>query len=148
VKREYISPDNPNMTPDQIRDMQDALRNLGSKAIVLPPRSKVTGMSKQSRKKARRRHAHRKSVAISTICQQCGRVGDGSVASLLTNVTNALNACADSGLKVRNKHGIFMVDGQIGGGYVLPLPDGRWTARTVTYDPFLPGDPRPDDLDD
>ncbi len=104
-------------------------------------------MSKLSKKKARKRRAHRKAVAISMICQQCGRIGDGSVASLLTNVTNALNACADSGLKVRNRHGIFMVDGAIGGGYVLPLPGGRWTARSVTYDP-LPVTPRPDDLDD
>lgn len=105
-------------------------------------------MSKLSKKKARKRRAHRTAVSISMICQQCGRVSDGSVSSLLTNVTNALNACADSGLKIRNRHGIFMADGDIGGGYVLPLPDGRWTARTVTYDPLLPVTPRPDDLDD
>jgi hypothetical protein len=104
-------------------------------------------MSKQSKKKARKRRLRRDRVAISVICQQCGRVDDGSVGSLLTTLADALNACADSGLKVRNRHGIFMIDGPAGGGYVLPLEGSRWTARTVTYDPFTPAEV-PDDLDD
>ena len=56
-----------------------------------------------------------------------------------------LNTCAEAGLKVKMSHGTVLVEGRDGGGYVLPLPDDRWTVRTLTYDPLAP--PASDDMD-
>ena len=54
-----------------------------------------------------------------------------------------LNSCAEAGLKVKFAH-----DGAVTReGYVLPLKSGRWTARTLAYDPLSPPE-QPDDLDD
>jgi hypothetical protein len=47
-------------------------------------------------------------------------------------LADALNACDDSGATVRLRHGIVMTPG----GYVLPMADGRWEARTLNYAPF------------
>lgn len=44
------------------------------------------------------------------------------------------------------RHGVVLLEGRDGGGYVLPLPDGRWTIRTLTWDPLSP--PPGDGLDD
>ena len=45
-------------------------------------------------------------------------------------------------MKVKMSHGTILLEGRGGGGYVLPLRDGGWTVRTLTYDPLspLPGD--------
>lgn len=107
-------------------------------------------MSKSSKKKARRQRQHRKARAVSVICQRCGQLGDGSPAALLTTLADAMNACADAGLDLRLRHGVVMAASKKGGGYILPLPVGdgdRWTARTLTYDPFVQVPILPD-LDD
>ncbi len=44
------------------------------------------------------------------------------------------------------RHGVILAEGKDGGGYVLPLPGGRWTVRTLTYDPLSPSPS--DDSDD
>jgi hypothetical protein len=59
-----------------------------------------------------------------------------------------LNSCGDAGLKVKMRHGVVLMEGRDGGGYVLPLGGGRWTIRTLTYDPFSPPDLDGDGLDD
>jgi hypothetical protein len=105
-------------------------------------------VSKASKKHARRKRAHRKAKAVSVICQRCGSLGDGSAGALLTAVADALDACMDAGMDVRLRHGVVMAAGKAGGGYVLPLKDGRWTARTLAYDPFVQVSVLPDDLDD
>jgi hypothetical protein len=104
-------------------------------------------MSKASRKKALKRRKHRDKLTWQFVCPQCQSVDDGSPGALLTNLADALNACADMGMAVRVRHGAVLAEGPDGGGYVLPLEDGRWTARTLTYDRFaLP--PPPGGLDD
>lgn len=93
-------------------------------------------MSKQSRKKARKRKMKHKSQAWMILCPSCGREDDGSVGSLLMGVADALNACSDSGLKLALRHGAVLAAGKLGGGFVLPLRDGRWTARDQHYDRY------------
>ena len=51
---------------------------------------------------------------------------------LLTAVARALNACDAAGYEVRLKHGAVMTRV----GYVLPLGDGKWCARTLNWSPF------------
>ena len=51
---------------------------------------------------------------------------------LLTAVAGALNACDAAGYEVRLKHGAVMTRV----GYVLPLGDGKWCARTLNWSPF------------
>lgn len=64
-------------------------------------------------------------------------------AALLRSVADALNACESAGITVRLKHGAVMTRN----GYVLPLGDGQWGARTLAYSPFSPADD-PEGLDD
>lgn len=88
-------------------------------------------MSKQSRKKARRRkHKHK---IVTTICTRCGTPGKGTTAELLTNLAEVLNSCTDAGIEIRVRHGALIARQ----GYVLPLSGGLWTARTLSYDPFV-----------
>lgn len=76
----------------------------------------------------------RKRRTVWTICPGCLTPQDGSPAVLLGAVAVALNACTDAGMRVKLRHGIV----EAREGYVLPLIDDRWTARTRTYDPLLP----------
>ena len=62
--------------------------------------------------------------------------------TLLASVAAALNACDAAGFTVRLKHGAVMTRV----GYVLPLGDGKWCARTLNWSPFSA--PLADDLDD
>lgn len=78
-----------------------------------------------------------KSQTWTFLCPGCGREDDGSIGALLTQVADALNACADSGLKIALRHGAVMAAGNIGGGYVLPTSHGHWTARDQQYDRFV-----------
>lgn len=57
-------------------------------------------------------------------------------AELLQNLADALNACASAGLKVRLKHGAVYTRE----GYVLPIEDERWVARTLLYTELTPPD--------
>ena len=52
--------------------------------------------------------------------------------TLLASVAAALNACDAAGFTVRLKHGAVMTRV----GYVLPLGDGKWCARTLNWSPF------------
>ena len=59
--------------------------------------------------------------------------------TLLSSVAEALNACEVAGITVKLKHGAVMTPL----GYVLPLGDGEWAARTLTWTEFsaqAPGD--------
>lgn len=53
-------------------------------------------------------------------------------AELLSAVAAALTACDTAGFTVRLKHGAVMTRV----GYVLPLGDGEWCARTLNWNPF------------
>jgi hypothetical protein len=61
---------------------------------------------------------------------------------LLSAVAAALTACDAAGYSVELKAGAVMTRV----GYVLPLGDGKWAARTLNWSPF--SSPPPDDLDD
>jgi hypothetical protein len=53
-------------------------------------------------------------------------------AALLAAVAAALTACETAGITVKLKHGAVMTSL----GYVLPLGDGTWGARTLTWTEF------------
>lgn len=57
-------------------------------------------------------------------------------ARMLQAVADALNECAAFGLRVKLKHGAVYTRG----GYVLPLDDGSWVARTLLYTELTPSD--------
>lgn len=52
-----------------------------------------------------------------------------------------MNACREAGLPVRLRHGIVLTRA----GYVLPLEDGHWVARTRSYSPFGEDEDEDDD---
>ena len=88
-----------------------------------------------SKRKGHRKKRRRKPAVI---CARCHAPADGSPAALLGSIAAVLNACDDAGMGVQ-----FRQFGDVGAvyarsGYVLPLRDGKWTARTKTYDPFAP----------
>jgi len=93
-------------------------------------------VSKKHGAKKKRKARARKHV----LCSNCRAVADEPW-SLLAAVAAALNACADAGVWVKLRHGVVMT----GRGYVLPLSDGRWGARTQDYTTFGDGDPADDD---
>ena len=99
-------------------------------------------MSKQSRKKARKRKKH--AIAWAVICGKCGELEDPSPGAVLTRVADALNAGADYGVTMKARHGVLMAVE----GYVLVRPDGQWVARTLAYDAFVQVSVLPDDMDD
>ena len=51
---------------------------------------------------------------------------------LLSLVAEALTQCEQAGIAVKLKHGAVMTRV----GYVLPLGDGEWCARTLNWSPF------------
>ena len=51
---------------------------------------------------------------------------------LLASVAAALAACEAAGFTVKLKHGAVMTRV----GYVLPLGDGQWAARTLNWTEF------------
>ncbi len=55
--------------------------------------------------------------------------------SLLAAVADALNACEAAGLKPKLRHGIVFSRA----GYVLPVSDHQWGARTLRYTEFSDG---------
>ena len=52
--------------------------------------------------------------------------------ALLSAVADALTACEAAGITVKLKHGAVMTPL----GYVLPLGDGKWGARTLVWTEF------------
>jgi hypothetical protein len=62
-------------------------------------------------------------------------------AALLSSVADALTACEAAGIAVRLKHGAVMTPL----GYVLPLGDGRWAARTLAWTEFSTAEGDDDD---
>ena len=105
-------------------------------------------MSKQSKKRRHKHRKHRDKLTWQIVCPRCGSVEDGTVPSMLTALMDMLNSCRDYGVKVKIHHGVILAEGSNGGGYVLPLPDGRFTARDMTYDRFTQVPVVSDDLDD
>ena len=91
--------------------------------------------AKKKRKSRARRHAP-------ATCPRCHSPADGSPGAILSALAAVLNTAADAGMPVRFAHGAATTRE----GYVLPLAGGRWTARTLTYDPLSP--PPGDDEDD
>ncbi len=61
---------------------------------------------------------------------------------LLGAVATALTACEAAGIKVKLKHGAVITRF----GFVFPVGDAQWGARTLAYSPF--GAPHGDDHDD
>ena len=53
-------------------------------------------------------------------------------AAVLSLVASALTSCEEAGITVKLKHGAVITPL----GYVLPLGDGRWGARTLTWTEF------------
>ena len=107
-------------------------------------------MSKHSRKKHHKRAALRRDKAVAVICQRCGtrRRISGHAADQSRGRDECLlrrgPGCAAASRRGAGRR-------ETGGGYVLPLPAGdgdRWTARTLTFDPFIAVPAMPDDLDD
>ncbi len=95
-------------------------------------------MSKRKGRRKKRRKPSRPAA-----CPRCHSPADGTPGALLRALAAVLNASADAGLKVKFAHGGAVTRE----GYVLPLQGGRWTARTLAYDPLSPAE-APDDLDD
>jgi len=87
-----------------------------------------------SKRKGRRRKRPRPSRPVA--CPRCHSPADGSPGALLRALASVLNSCADSDMKIRFAHGVAIGKD----GYVLPLAGGRWTARTLAYDPLSPDD--------
>ena len=90
-----------------------------------------------------KKHGHRRKrrkPSRPVACPRCHSPADSSPGALLAALASVLNSAADSGLKVRFAHGAVISRE----GYVLPLASGRWTARTLAYDPLSP----PDDGED
>lgn len=69
--------------------------------------------------------------------------GQPDAAALLAAVAEALAACEQAGISVKLRHGAVYTRN----GYVLPLGDGQWGARTLAYSPFGP-DVDADEMDD
>lgn len=97
-------------------------------------------MSKKSQRRARR-HRHRRKHVLRAMCDNCQRHVPADPESLLSSLATALNACDSADIRIRLRHGIIMTRQ----GYVLPLQDGTWAARTLNYDPFSPPDSGTDD---
>lgn len=53
---------------------------------------------------------------------------------LLDDLTAALNACVEAGLRPRLRHNTVYTRG----GYVLLLDDGKWVTRTLLYTEWTP----------
>lgn len=60
---------------------------------------------------------------------------------LLSDLTAALNACAEAGLRPQLRHDTVYTRG----GYVLPLDDGKWVTRTLLYTEWTPATEFDDD---
>lgn len=93
-------------------------------------------MSKKRNRK-RKRALHGPAI----VCGKCAGRADGSPAGLLGVLAAALNACEQAGVTVRLKHGAVYTRH----GYILPLGDNQWAARTLAYTEFTPPDDDPDD---
>lgn len=53
---------------------------------------------------------------------------------LLTQLADTLNALSEAGISAKLKHGAVITDA----GYVLPVDDNRWVARTLLYTELTP----------
>ena len=92
-----------------------------------------------SKRKGHRRKRAKPARALA--CPRCHSPADSSPGALLGALAAVLNSCTDADLHVRFAHGSVLTRE----GYVLPLKAGRWTARTLAYDPLSPSGDEPDD---
>ena len=60
---------------------------------------------------------------------------------LLTQLADTLNALSDAGIPAKVKHGAVYTKA----GYVLPIGEGRWVARTLLYTELEPIDGQDND---
>lgn len=91
-------------------------------------------MSKQSKKRARRRKQKRQGAVL--LCSNCLAVQEMTAETLFDRLSDALNAFGAAGMKVRVVGPAIAAEGVRGGGYVLPpLGDSGWTRHMVTYNP-------------
>ena len=103
-------------------------------------------MSKQSKKRAKKRRKHRDKLHFELLCPGCQAVDDGTPQALLQALTDTMNLCEDSRLELGVRHNMIRTSV----GYIVRLPDHRWGARTTSFERFpqplssVPGD----DLDD
>ena len=90
-----------------------------------------------SKKKGHRRKRRRKSPPVA--CPRCHGPGDNSPGALLRALVAILNACTESGMRVRFAYGSALTRE----GYVVDTGHGRWRAALLTTygDPLPPDDP-------
>lgn len=62
-------------------------------------------------------------------------------AALLQKLADALNECAEAGLRIKLKHNAVYTRE----GYVLPVDDDHWVARTLLYTELTPTDDHDDE---
>lgn len=93
-------------------------------------------MSKQSKKRARKRRQHREKL-ITVLCQDCLMVHPYTAEQMLQHVADALNAMEGVKMVIRPK--FVLAHNLDGGGFVLPPVDknGSWTVHMQTRDPNL-----------
>ena len=77
------------------------------------------------------KHRKRPRLVVVT-CGTCRTNVPSTAAAMLGSAADALNACQAAGLGIRLRHGAI----QCAEGLILPLPDGKWVARTRLYTPF------------
>jgi hypothetical protein len=85
-------------------------------------------------KKHGARKKHRRKARKAVLCPRCRFPADGSPSSVLGSLAAALNACEDAQMTVKFRHGAAYTRQ----GFVLPLGDGKWAARTLLYTEFTP----------
>jgi hypothetical protein len=83
-------------------------------------------------KKHGHRKKHRAKARKPPLCPRCHAPADGTPAALLGSLAAALSACEDAGMAVKFAHGAAITRQ----GYVLPLGEGQWAARTLLYTEF------------
>ena len=82
-------------------------------------------------KKHGAKRKHRRKARKGALCASCRQPLDDPW-SLLAAIAAAFNACDDAGVWLKLRHGVVLT----GRGYVLPLSDDRWGARTQDYTTF------------
>lgn len=71
------------------------------------------------------------------------RAKHNTAVELLTQLTAVLNALSEAGVAPKMKHGAVYTKA----GYVLPIDDNRWVARTLLYTELTPSIDQDDDDD-
>jgi len=92
-----------------------------------------------SKRHGAKRRRHSRSARKTILCTACRQPVPSGPRALLDAVATALNACEESGSRVKLRSW-SVITAQ---GYVLAIGDGnggRWGARTASFTMFPPGD--------